>query len=236
MRRLSTITGLSLSLVALFAAAPSASAAEPRGVWDGFGVGSYVHQKSSTKMSGVPNMPDMPAQVMETKQTLVKIADDAWTVKYETKTGEEWQAYEMPFPRKGQAATAPKPEDLGEETLTVDGETLPCRKQKTVVEGATTIAWVNEKYGAVKSETTSTPGTSSTYLVTKLKGTTKIGSVEVEYREAVMTSKGVGTESKVTSWTSDAVPGGSVRSEMTSSMQGGMTTTTVTETLAFEKK
>src|SRR5688500_13304232 len=111
MRRLSTITGFSLSLAALLVAVPSAFAAEPKGVWDGFGVGSYVHQKSSTKMSGIPNMPNMEPQVTESKQTLVKITDDAYLVKYETKMGEEWQGHEMPFPRKGTTSTQTKPEN-----------------------------------------------------------------------------------------------------------------------------
>jgi hypothetical protein len=236
MRRRSLLAvacSLALPAVLLSASRPAA-AGEPKGMWDGLGVGSFVHQKTTSKTSGIAGVPDQPPTVSETKMTLVKVTDDAWIVKIESKMGDDWMpGVEMTYPRKG--TPQPKVEDLGEEKVTVDGQELVCRKEKTVIAEATTLSWRSEKYGPVKSETT-VAGSTSTWAVTKLSGKTKIGSVELEYRESVSSSKGAGGDSKTTMWTSsDAFPG-VIRSEMTSEYPGGMKMSSATETVAFEKK
>src|SRR5262245_52761498 len=140
-------------LALVLAPSPRPAAAEETKVklpWDGFGVGSFVHQKSTSTTTG-PGMENVPPQVTEMKQTLVKVTDDAYTVKNETKMGEEWQGMEIPFPRKGTGAEqdtkGPKPEDLGEEKVSVDGTDITCKKTRLVADGATTTSWTHEKHG-----------------------------------------------------------------------------------------
>src|SRR5262245_43346529 len=122
-----------LPVLALVLASSPATAAEDAKVkvgWEGFGVGSYVHQKTTTKLSG-PGMPEMPPQTTETKITLVKVTDDAFTVKSEAKSGEmDWQGTEVAIPRKGTGVEGKdeKPEDLGEEKVTVEGTEIVCKK------------------------------------------------------------------------------------------------------------
>jgi hypothetical protein len=235
-RRLSfafVAASLALSAVAL------AGEEKIKGPWDGLGVGSFVHQKTSSKTAG-GGMPDMPAQVTESKQTLIKITDDVYTVKNETKMGDDWQGMEIPWPRKapvgpGVDVKEPKVEELGTEKVSVDGTDVSCKKTKTTVEGMTTTAWTNEKYGVVKSESSGS-GTTMEMALTKLSAKAKIGAVEVEYREMTSTTKTGALDMKTKIWLSDAVPGGMLRTESTTAMPGGMTTTSVTETIAFEKK
>jgi hypothetical protein len=223
-------------VAAVTVAAPrAASAAEPKSPWEGFGAGSYVHQKTSSTMSGIPNMPSMPPQESESKMTLVKVTDDAWTVKMETKVGGSWQANEMVIPRKAPPGTEPKVEDLGTEMLTIDGQSLSCRKQKVVVAGTESLTWTNAEHGAVKSEST-VAGQRVSTVVTKLAGKTTVAGTEVPYQERVTTMTSPAGDTTTTQWSSSAVLGGVLRSEMTTAMPGGMTTKVVTETIAFEKK
>lgn len=225
---------LALAATVLSASVAVAGDAATRLPWDGFGVGSYVHTRSTTTMS----IEGVPPQTSESKQTLVKITDDAWTIKQETKVGDDWMGSELPFPRKATGTPtdvqAPKPEELGDENVAVDGKDYACKKVRWAAMGATTTTWTHATEGVLKSETKG-PGTESTMTITKLSFKAKVADKEVEAREMVMVTKAAGTETKVTSWESKAVPGGSVRSEMLTDM-GGMKTTILTETIAFEAK
>ncbi len=231
MRRFAPLAFAATVLVASVAAAGDAATRLP---WDGFGVGSFVHMRSTTTMS----IEGVPPQTSESKQTLVKITDEAFTIKQETKVGDDWMGSELPFPRKATGTPtdvqAPKPEELGDENVAVDGKDYACKKVRYTAMGMTTTTWTHATEGVLKSETKG-PGTESTMAVTKLSFKAKVADKEVEAREMVMVTKAAGTESKVTSWDSKAVPGGAVRSEMVTDM-GGMKTTILTETVAFEAK
>lgn len=225
---------LAFAATTLVATAALAGDAATRLPWDGFGVGSYVHLRSTTTMS----VEGVPPQTSESKQTLVKVTDEAFTIKQETKVGDDWMGSEMPFPRKATGTPTdvqgPKPEELGDENVSVDGKDYACKKVRYTAMGATTTTWTHATEGVLKSETKAA-GTESTMTVTKLSTKVKAGDKEVEAREMVMLTKAGGAETKVTSLDSKAVPGGAVRSEMISDM-GGMKTTIVTEVIAFEAK
>jgi hypothetical protein len=237
-------SSFALSFVAVTALVGTAFAAETLKLpWDGYGEGSFVLMKTTTKtvMSGGPaEMPAMPEQVSEMRQTLVKITDKAYTIKSEIKVGDTWMPSEYDMPRVATDATKPeqKPEELGNEKLTVEGVEIDCKKQKMVVMGSTTISWTSEKYGLVKSETTGGQGDLKINL-TKLKSTAKVKGKDVECRELTTTMKSEQMEMTSTTWTSDAIPGGSARVESTSKMKMGemtSTTTTTQEVADFEKK
>jgi hypothetical protein len=133
----------------------------------------------------------------------------------------------------GPAETA-KTEALGEEKLTVDGRELVCRKQRTVLEGTTTVSWTHGEYGVVRSE--SRTGDASTRVsLEKLAVKTKAGAEEVECRQVVTTTTTAVGTSTTTMWVSTAVPGGVVRSETLSS-HGGMRLAMVTNTVEFVVK
>ena len=221
---------------AVLGAFSTASAGDPppyKGPWDGFGAGSSVTTKSTT------SMPGMDATSTETRQTLVKVTDEAYVVKSEMKVGEEWMGQEMTIPRKatGEDPNLPKPkiEDLGTEKVTVDGQDYECKKQKTVTGDASAISWTHEKHGALKVESTYPTG-GSTMLVTKLSTKVKVAGKELDCRETKVTSKMLGgMEMDMVSLDCDAIPGRSARSESTTKM-GGVATKSVNEVVAFEVK
>jgi hypothetical protein len=222
-------------VVSALAAAPALAGEAPvRMPWDGFGVGSFVHARTTTTSS----VEGVPPQTSETKQTLVKITDEAYTIQFETKVGEEWMGTEMPWPRKATGAVAavepPKPEELGDEDVTVDGKAYACKKTRIVAQGMTSTTWIHATEGMLKSETKG-PGTESSVVVTKLAAKVKVAGKELEVREQVTVTKGPGTASTTTDWLSKVVPGGLVRSEAVSEL-GGMKTTTLTEAIAYEVK
>jgi hypothetical protein len=219
-------------------ASPASAADAPKGLWDGYGVGTWVTSKTTSKMT-MPGMEAMPESVNESRQTLVKVTDAAWTIKTEMKTGEEWtNAMEMDIPRKAEAVTGttPKPEDLGTEKVTVEGKDYTCKKQRVTTPAGTVTSWVSEEAGLLKSESTTPSGDTTSTTVTALAKKVKVGTKEVVCREQKSVSKLMGNESTTTFLLSDAVPGHSVRTESTSSMGGGMKSTSVTETTAFEAK
>jgi hypothetical protein len=232
------------SLLSL-AAVASAEPPKVKFPWDGFGVGSYVHTKVTTKMSmpGMPAMPEQPAS--ETKQTLVKVTDEAFTVKTETKMGETWTGgTETVIPRKFTGEKMPVdtkvvPEELGTEKVTVEGTSYDCKKIKVKTGQVSVISWVHEKEGVLKSESDLGGGQGTTTMtVTSLSKKAKAGDKEVVCRESKTVSKtsmgGMNAETTITSLTSESVPGHQVRTEMV--MAGQMSMTTVTEVVAFEAK
>ncbi len=180
----------------------------------------------------------IPPQTSDARQTLVKVTDEAYTVKYETKVGDTWMGTEVPFPRKATGVVAgveaPKPEELGDENVAVEGKDYACKKVRTTFQGTVTTTWTHAAEGVLKVETKG-PGHESSTLVTKLAVKVKAGDREVDARESVSTSKGSGADMKTTTWRSAAVPGGAVRTEIVTEMPG-MKTTVLTETIAFEAK
>lgn len=226
---------LCLALLAPVVAVAAPDAAAVRLPWDGFGEGSTVHLKTTTEMG----FPGVPPQTSEQRQTLVKITPEQYLIKHETKVGEQWMGSETPYPRKVAGATrdgAPeaKPEDLGTEAVAVEGKEYACKKMRYVVGGFTTTTWTHEKEGVLRNETKGT-GAESSMVVTRLAFKATVAGKELEVRETTMTSKAMGSETKIRSWESRAVPGGTVRTEMVAEM-AGMKTTTRTEVVAFEAK
>lgn len=229
-----------LAVALVLAATPLAFAGDtPKGMWDGCAKDSWVQTKTTTKMQ-MPGV-EMPDNTSETRQTLVKVTDDEWTVKTETKSGDAWvNANEFTIPRKVSKAVAdamkdaPKPEDLGTEKVTVDGKEYACKKSKTVFNGVTATSWVSEEHGLLKSVSEAAGGSTSESTVTSLEKKAKIGDKEVVCRETKTVSKAMGSETTVVILMSDAVPMHTVRME--SAMAAPMKSSTVMEVVAFEIK
>lgn len=222
-------------LVAVVLLAPTSAVASPdatavRLPWDGFGEGSTVHLRTTTEMG----FPGVPPQTSEQRQTLVKVTPEHYLIKHETKVGEQWMGGETTYPRKVSGAPDAKPEDLGTEAVAVEGKEYACKKQRYVVGGYTTTTWTHETVGVLRNETKGA-GSESSLLVTRIAFKTTVAGKDVEARETTMTSKAMGSETKIKSWESRAVPGGTVRTEMVAEM-AGMKTTTRTEVVAFEVK
>src|SRR5688500_3505161 len=154
-----------LAVVAALVIATAASANDapgPKSPWEGFGAGSWVHRKKTTKMSA-PGL-SMPEEIAETRETLVRVTDDAHMVHRETKTASGWESSgEFPFPRRAAAASMPEdgpvprvePEDLGTEKVTVEGKAIICKKARTKVASTTTTTWTSQAHGVLKTETES---------------------------------------------------------------------------------
>ena len=216
-------------------AVPALAADAPKGPWDGYGVGTTVTMKQTSKVA----MEGAPETVTQSRQTLVKITDAEYTLKMESEVGGQWlPAMEVPMPRKATVATAegPKPEDLGEEKVVVGGESIACKKEKHVTGETTTITWTSAKQGLVKSESTGPGDAKTTLTVTSFAKKLTVAGKEVECREQVVTSKGTGYEATTTTLSCDKLPGGYARMESVST-SGGMTTNTmVSEVSAFEVK
>lgn len=232
-------TSLLFALLATAAVAASARAGDValKSPWDGFAEGSWVLHKATTKEQG--GDPPTPDSVLETRMTLTKVTEKAYAIKLDQKIGEDWIGTDLDFPRVGSDLSAPAPdakvEELGEEKLIVDGDVaVNCKKQKTTAADAVTTSWTSEKYGLMKSESKGAAGESAVE-VTKLETKVKIKDKEVVCRVTRTTMKSAEFELTSSTWTSDAVPGGEVRTESTTKM-GGRTSTTVKETSDFEKK
>ena len=230
---------LALASVALCVLASSALAAPPavKGAWEGYGAGSWVASKTTTKMEAGGMA--MPAQETESRQTLVKVTDDEWTVKNETKVGEDWtNAVEFKIPRKAPAGTekdAPKPEDLGNENVAVEGKDYACKKQRSVVTGTTTTTWTNEQHGVLKYESEGN-GASSSMIVTTLSKKAKVGDKEFVCKETKIVSKMPGAgDTTMVSLSSEDVPMQVVRTEVNNASPQ-MKMSSVTEVTGWEKK
>ncbi len=237
MRRSSIV----LALLAIAALSTSARAADValKSSWDGFGEGSWVLQKTTTQNV---NGAEKSETISESKYTLKKVADKAYTLKIETKIGAEWIAQDIDLPRIAEPSTEKpaeaKVEDLGTEELTVDGEEIECKKVKSTVAGTVTVTWSDETSGSVKSETKGPDG-ETTVEVTKWKAIVKIKGKDVECRVEKTTHKSAQVEMTASTWKADpAIPTqtGYVRSESSMKIVGMGTTNDVTEVTDFEKK
>jgi hypothetical protein len=207
---------------------------DPKSPWDGYGVGTTVTMKSTTKMS----MEGAPEMTTQSRQTLVKVTDDAYVVKMEQENAGTWTGQDVTIPRKAVAGTGtegPKPEDLGEEKVTVDGQTLDCKKTKVTASGVTTIQWTHEKHGTVKSETTGPGEQKTTMETTKLAAKFTVAGKDFECREQVSSTKAAGSETTTTMLYCDKMPGGLAKMESTS-VSNGMTVKQTTEVTALEIK
>ena len=77
---------LPIAAAALLALAPlSFAGGGTKAIWEGFGEGSWVESKSTVKMSMAGKA--LPDTVVEKRDTLVKVTDEAWTVRIEKKSG-----------------------------------------------------------------------------------------------------------------------------------------------------
>jgi hypothetical protein len=244
-----------LGVVCAFALATVASAADApadKSPWEGFGVGSWVHHKATTKMGG--GGLSMPEEVEETRETVVRVTDDAHTIKREKKTATGWETTgESPVPRR--TAPAPTPdaesvpkgesEDLGTEKVTVEGKAIECKKVRTKVGDSTTTTWTSAKHGVLKAEGESGAGggkTTRTRTVTALAKKVTLAGKELVCRETKtfvkMELPGVPSGSASDGTTSielesDAVPGRKVRTETTGT-RGPVTRSSLQQLVAFE--
>ena len=228
------ISIVAATLLAL--ALPSFAGGAVKGMWEGCKEGSWVLNKTTTKGSMTGG--EAPDTVSEMRQTLVKVTDEAWTVKMEMKVGDTWgEPMEVPYPRIAAKAAvdakdAPKPEELGTEKVKVDGKDYDCKKTKQTEGKTSTISWVNEAEGLLKSETTGE--LTMSMLVTTLAKKAKIGEKEVTCRETKILSKLAGFDSTLVQLTSDDVPTRVVRQEMTLPLPAK--SSTVQEMTGFEIK
>jgi hypothetical protein len=227
------------AVLVLAAAAPSLAEQPSKNPWHGFGPGSTVHRKMVTTSS--MGAMALPSQTVEMRETVVSATADEVVLKIEQKMGEmPWQGQETKIPLKASPGTdvdAPKEEDLGKDKVTVEGREYECAKKRVVMAAGTTVYWAHEKHGMLKSETTATGAGKTVVQVTRLSVPAKVGERGVTCRETRTSTTGMpgGGEITAVMLTSEEVPGGVVRSEMKTSMQG-MVSTGVTETVSFEKK
>lgn len=227
--------------VLAFAATAFAGDVKPaKDGWSSYGVGTSVTMKSTTKTTmTMPGAPAMPENVGESRTTLTAKTDKDYTLKMETKVGEQWMGTDVvvPLAAAGEVRQpGAKVEELGDESVTVDGTPLVCKKQKVTMGDAVTTSWTNEKHGVVKSESKSV-GVETTMVLTKLAKMVKVAGKDVSCREMTVTSKTDASEMTAVSLMSDAIPGLSVRSESTTKMPASqMTMFAVMEVTAFEIK
>ena len=228
---------LAVAAVLAVLAPLSFAAFEPKGEWDGFGQGSWVLLRSTTKTIS----PDAHVDnVSEMRKTLVKVTDAEWTVRMETKKGDTWgEATPLTIPRVAPKGTPdpkdmPKVEEIGAEKLTIDGKEYACKKQKITFMGYVTLSWSSDEYGELKSETTEPDGSKSTKEVTSLAKKVKVAGKDVTCRETKTVAKPAGVDTTIVVLGSDEVPGHLVRMETTEA--GASKMVTVTEVVGFEVK
>ena len=158
--------------------------------WKGFGVGTMVHMRTTTEMT----MPQMPTggrkTVKEQKETLVKVTDEAYVVKAESKSADgKWEPLDESTIPKEKKSSA-KVEDLGEGEVTVGGEKLACKRKKvTRTEGGdvvTMVAFVHDKHGVVRIELDQ----GGAIQATKLSLQRKVGDMTLECREYALSGSG----------------------------------------------
>jgi len=233
----------SVAVLALASTAFAGDAVPARDGWSSYGVGTTVTMKTTSKTTmAMEGAPEMPEQVNESRMTLTAVTEKEYTLKSEAKVGEEWMGQEVKLPRMAGGVVKPpegwKVEDLGDESVTVEGTAIACKKTKMTM-GAdlnVTTSWTNEKYGVVKSEWKGAAGEGSSVLTKLSKKATVVGK-ELDCRETTTTSKVAGSETTMVMLQSDKVPGTTVRMETTTKMpQAQMTSTSVTEVVAFEIK
>ncbi len=241
MRSRPLVRACSLSVLALASTAFAGDAKPAKDGWSSYGVGTTVTMKTTSKTTmAMAGAPEMPESVSESRTTLTAITDTEITLKSETKVGEEWMGQDVKLPRMASGDVKPpegaKVEELGEESVTVDGTAVACKKQKITLGDNVTTSWTNEKYGAVKSESKG-GGAETSMVLTKLSKKVTVAGKEVDCREMTMTSSASGTEMKAVSLLSEQIPGLTVRTESTMKMpQAQMTTTSVSEVVSFEIK
>ena len=231
----------SLAVLALAATAFAGDAKPAKDGWSSYGVGTTVTMKTTTKMTmAMEGAPAMPEQVTESRITLTALTEKEYTLKSEAKVGEEWMGQDVKVPRTATGDVKPpegaKVEELGDESVTVDGTAVACKKQKMTFADNVTTTWTSEKHGVVKSEWKGAASEGSSVL-TKLSKKATVAGKEVDCREMTTTSKTAGSETTMMMLQSDQVPGMTVRMETTTKMpEAQMTTTSVTEVVAFEIK
>lgn len=208
--------------------------------WSSYGVGTTVTMKMTRKtITETEGASPVPEQVSESRMTLVKLTDKEYTLKRDTKVGEEWIGMETASPRMATEVKHPegtKVEELGTESVTVDGTVLTCKKQRAMLGAGVTTTWTNDKHDVVKSESKS-DGSESTMVLTKLSKKHTVAGKELDCREMTTTVKYPGTEMTVVSLLSDQIPGFTVRSDSVTKMPQAMTTsTTIYELVSFEIK
>ena len=241
-----------LSALALATVASAADVPVVKSPWEGFGVGSWAHHKKLSKWTGL-SMPDMAE---ETRQTVVKVTDDAYTIKTEKKTTAGWEsAGESPSSRRAAAISPPddgsgpkvESEDLGTEKITVEGKAFECKKVRTKIGESITTTWTSQTHGVLKTDSDNDAGGGKTHdirTVTAFAKRVKLAGKELVCRETTLFTKmdlpGMpsGTAHDGTTGVlleSDAVPGRKVRVETLGS-GGPVTMTSVEELVAFEAK
>ena len=240
------VTALAIATPAFAADASSAKSS-----WEGFGVGSWVRRKTTKKMD-IPGM-SMPEEVADVRETLVRLTDDAHTIRRESKTETGWESSgEVSYPRRDAAkpaddGSAPNVEDLGTEKVTVEGKAYDCRKSRTTLGDTVTTTWTSTSHGVLKTEVEG-PEMDGTIrdvrTVTAFAKKAKLAGKELVCRETTTFTKferpgvpsgGPGDGTTAVELASDAVPGRRVRMEI-STKRGPVSRSSLEELVAFEAK
>jgi hypothetical protein len=224
------VATLVLTLAA--AAASAASTTDPqREPWAGFLPASSVTHRSTT-IAGARGAKPF---VTESRTTLLGAKDGVLTLKSEFRVeGGTWESKEIRIDAVA-AEPAGKSEDLGTETLRVDGKDLVCRKKRTVFEATTTLTWTHPDHGIVRTESTEGKDVRTVTTLERLSVLVKTPTAEVYCREvATLATSAMGT-SATRVWLSVAVPGGLVRSESDMAQRGARMRRT-TETVGYVAK
>lgn len=213
-----------------------------KSAWEGHGVGSVVHRRTTQNMK----MPQMPGggrkMVTEVKETLKAITDTHYVIQVETTGMMGKQVTESREPKVVRInVERAKVKDAGEEKITIGGTEYTCLK-KTVGDmtafmdgmgggmqgpggqkmpvGSGTI-WVHAKHGVLKTSTTmSMMGQQMTITMeaTKLNVTRKVGDKDYACREWTLDLGGMG--GKRVMLDAAAIPGGTVEGSMSINNQG----------------
>ena len=211
-------------------------AQKPKSDWDGFGVGSMIHNKMTQNVL-MPGAPEPQVQTTETKKTLTEITETEYVIKVETKGVGDWVVSEER--KKKTKAKKSTVEDLGKEKVKVGETEYECAKKKVTwkEEGKdeeVEFLWIHAEKGILKMEKTGQRA--GTLTVTKLDHTKKIGETEVTGRELALDMAGpMGMKLTGTAFLSMSVPENIVAHTIGGS-QGPMQLKLVLETIAFIKK
>jgi len=247
---------LALTVVLLFTAAPApagpggaATGRMPVG-WDGFPVGTMIQHKTKSVVT-VPGMPAPRQTVSEERKTLLRVTEKSYVLKVETREGSgPWTSKEVTEPRlskedlkdmaaRFRSAMGPgakvKLEDIGEESVTIEGKTYPCKTKRMTYQAGpmgemSAKVWISEEHGMLKMKGSGMA--SITMEVKKLATPVTAAGHTFTCRQTEMK---MGTMGGTTQrFESKDVPEGLVRTT-TTMKQGPMSMENTTELVGFRK-
>jgi hypothetical protein len=205
--------------------------------WEGYGVGTSIAFRSVMKIQMPEGMPAQPDQVSEERQTLLEVTPTQFKVKFDTKTGEHTSTFEHVIDRRVVQPDQIQIEDLGPESVTVEGTAYPCMKRRVTVpvkdaEPSVSLVWEHDAHGVLRMEGEAQgEGQGMTWVTTRLDVKVTVSGRELSCREVKMATE----MGEMTSLFSLEVPGTVVRTQG-SFDQGGIKSEVSREMIALDLK